>query len=897
MTIEQASAATGGHHQRPVHEVVLVLQTHLDIGLSEQEAAERLVRFGPNTLPPNRTHGPVVRFLLQFNNPLIYVLIVAAVVTLAIGELVESLVIAGVVLVNATVGFVQEQRASSALEALAQFARTSAHVLRAGAVQRIDSAALVPGDIVLLNAGDKVPADLRLVSVTDLQVDESALTGESEPVAKAAETLPSPVVLADRLNMAYSGTLVTAGRANGIVVATGTETELGRIHQLVGTSAGVVTPLTRRLARFSRWLTIVIMALAAATFALGIVRGEGVADMITAAVALAVGAIPEGLPAAVTITLAIGVSRMARRHAIIRKLPAAETLGSTTVICTDKTGTLTQNRMTVRYIHAQGRVVEVESGPPDLTDPCLIAGVLCNDAHLREDPDQGTMATGDPTETALLVAAARRGITQDDQATAWVREDELPFSSDRGLMATVHASSDTGERMVVVKGAAESVLALCQVAGWPSSPTDGWRQEAEDQAADFGERALRVLAFATRTAPEGWSLDRGLPDDMTFVGLQAMADPLRAESVLAVAACRRAGISVKMITGDHPRTAAAIAREAGIGCSDDPLPPVVTGAQLTITPDDDLRDLVEEVDVFARVSADQKLRIVEALQAHRHIVAMTGDGINDAPALKQADIGIAMGYGGTEVAKEAAAMVLADDNFATIEAAVEEGRSIYDNLVKFITWTLPTNIGEGAVILAAIAMGTALPITPVQILWINMTTAVALGLMLAFEPAEPGIMARPPRAPTQPLLTRTLVWRIVFVGALMLIGSFGLFELALDAGYSIDQARTLAVNAFVAMEIGYLFNCRSLEHSLLSVGLLTNRLLLLGVGIMIVLQLLLTYAPFMQVAFSTAALPAQAWLPVIGVGFAVFTLVGLEKAITSRRTTRAARPTAGSSRG
>jgi calcium-translocating P-type ATPase len=884
MTIERSPAHPSAHHEVPVHEVVLVLQTHLDLGLSEQEAAERLVRFGPNTLPPNRTHGPLVRFLLQFHNPLIYVLIVAAVVTLALGDVVESLVIAGVVLVNATVGFVQEQRASAALEALAQFARTSAHVLRGGAVHRVDSATLVPGDVVLLDAGDKVPADLRLVAVADLQVDESALTGESEPVAKAAETLPSQTVLADRLNMAYSGTLVTAGHSRGIVVATGAETELGRIHQLVGTAAGVATPLTRRLARFSRWLTVVIMALAAVTFAIGISRGEGIADMITAAVALAVGAIPEGLPAAVTITLAIGVSRMARRHAIIRKLPAAETLGSTTVICTDKTGTLTQNRMTVRYVCTRGRVVELDD-PPDLVEPCLTVGVLCNDAHLREDPEQGTVVTGDPTETALLVAAARQGILQRDQVTAWPREDELPFSSDRGLMATVHRSAATGERVVLVKGATEAVLALCGSADWPSTDTGDWRRAIEQHAAEFGEQALRVLAFATRTVPQDWSLDAGLPDDMTFVGLQAMADPLRAESVLAVAACRRAGITVKMITGDHPRTAAAIARDAGIGRADG-LPPVVTGAQLSSTPDDELRDLVQEADVFARVSADQKLRIVEALQSHRHIVAMTGDGINDAPALKQADIGIAMGYGGTEVAKEAAAMVLADDNFATIEAAVEEGRSIYDNLVKFITWTLPTNIGEGAVILAAIAVGTALPITPVQILWINMTTAVALGLMLAFEPGEPGIMARAPRSPTQPLLTRALVWRIVFVGALMLIGSFGLFELALDAGYSIEQARTLAVNAFVAMEIGYLFNCRSLEHSVLSVGLFTNRLLLLGVATMIVLQLVLTYVPLMQVAFSTAALPAEAWLPVIGLGFAVFGLVGLEKAITARRARR-----------
>jgi cation-transporting P-type ATPase F len=868
------------HHERPVPEVVLVLQTHLDLGLSEHEAAERLTRFGPNTLPPNRTHGPVTRFMLQFNSPLIYVLIVAAAVTFALGDLVESLVIAAVALVNAAVGFIQEQRASAALESLAQFARTSAHVLRGGEVHRVDSVTLVPGDIVLLDAGDKVPADIRLVTVADLQMDESALTGESEPVSKAAQALPSPTVLADRLNMAYSGTLVTAGRAHGIVVATGADTELGRIHQLVGSSAGVVTPLTRRLNRFGRWLTVIILALAAVTFAAGVARGASVAEMVTAAVALAVGAIPEGLPAAVTITLAIGVSRMARRQAIIRKLPAAETLGSTTVICTDKTGTLTQNRMTVRYVYTHGHVVEIETGPSGLIDACLVAGVLCNDAHLRDDPDEGTVATGDPTEIALLVAASRHGIRQCEQTAAWARVDELPFSSERGLMITVHEAADSTEGVMVVKGATESVLALCHEPAWPSAPGVDWRQAAADQAAEFGSDALRVLAFATRRIDQGRGLQGGVPERLTFVGLQAMADPLRPESVTAVAACRRAGIVVKMITGDHPRTAAAIARAAGIGT--DPVR-VVTGARMATASDAELRSLVAGSDVFARVSADQKLRIVEALQADRHVVAMTGDGINDAPALKQADIGIAMGYGGTEVAKEAAAMVLADDNFATIEAAVEEGRSIYDNLVKFITWTLPTNIGEGAVILTAIALGTALPITPVQILWINMTTAVALGLMLAFEPAEPGIMARPPRSPSQPLLTRSLVWRISFVGALMLIGAFGLFELALESGLSTDQARTLAVNAFVAMEIGYLVNCRSLEHSVLSIGLFTNRLLLLGVSVMISLQLLLTYAPPLQAAFSTAALPATAWLPVIAVGIVLSALVGMEKAVTARR--------------
>ena len=685
--------------------------------------------------------------------------------------------------------------------------------------------------------------------------------------------------------MAYSSTLVIAGSGRGLVVGTGVETEIGRIHQLVGEAAGVATPLTRKLARFSQWLTGVIIALAAMTFGIGIARGESAAEMVTAAVALAVGAIPEGLPAAVTITLAIGVSRMAGRNAIIRKLPAAETLGSTTVICTDKTGTLTQNRMTVRYVHAAGVTRDVTERGHDSMRSCLVAGVLCNDATCTTDAEGRPVDVGDPTETALLASARAQGIDPAEWAAALPRIDEIPFSSDRRFMATEHEAPAAATNTVLVKGAPEEVLRLCRHQSGPDASLEPLDPAAiRERLDDFGAHALRVLAFASVQVPKGWLLDGRLPPGapFTFLGLQAMEDPPRAEAIRAVAACHRAGIAVKMITGDHSQTARAIAREIGLGHGADDCPTVMTGEQMAATDRDSLAAVIDGVDVFARVSAEQKLRLVEALQSTGHVVAMTGDGINDAPALKQADIGIAMGRGGTEVAKEASAMVLVDDNFASIEAAVEEGRGVFDNLTKFITWTLPTNLGEGLVVLAAIVAGVALPILPVQILWINMTTAVALGLMLAFEPAEPDIMTRPPRPPRQPILTGFLVRRIVIVGALMLGGAFGTFEIAVSSGATLEQARTMAVNAFVAMEIGYLFNCRALDRSVLSVGLLTNRLLLLGVGVMVALQVVFTYLPVMNAAFQTAPLPVTSWLLVAALGLVVFLAVGVEKWIGGR---------------
>ena len=877
--------ASPTHHERPVHETVLFLETDAERGLSRDEAAIRLQRFGPNTLPPNTRHGPVVQFLMQFNSPLIYVLLAAVAVTATIGDLVDSAVIMGVVLVNAAIGFIQERRAGEALEALAEFTRTQSTVVRGGQTERRDSRDLVPGDVVLLEAGEKVPADLRLTSARELRIDESALTGESVPADKYDVLLPATTSLGDRSNMAYSSTLVTTGSGRGLIVGTGVETEIGRIHQLVGQAAGVATPLTRKLTRFSQWLTGAIMALAAMTFGIGIARGESAVEMVTAAVALAVGAIPEGLPAAVTITLAIGVSRMAGRNAIIRKLPAAETLGSTTVICTDKTGTLTLNKMTVRYMYTAGTTLEVTKMPHGGTEPCLVAGLLCNDSIRTTDAGGQPVDFGDPTEIALLDSAAAQGIDSNWWAAQWPRIDEIPFSSDRRFMATLHEVPKAEMNTVLVKGAPEEILRLCvdqRGLEGGAEPLDTVAVDA--QLADFGARALRVLAFASGDVPKGWRFtDPQMPEAaLTLLGLQAMEDPPRPEAILAVAACHRAGIAVKMITGDHAKTAQAIARQIGLGCGPDRDPTAMTGEQLAALDLESFADAIECVDVFARVSAEQKLRLVEALQRKGHVVAMTGDGINDAPALKQADIGIAMGRGGTEVAKEAAAMVLVDDNFASIEAAVEEGRSVFDNLTKFVTWTLPTNLGEGLVVLVAIVAGVPLPILPVQILWINMTTAVALGLMLAFEPSEPGIMDRPPRPPRQPILTGVLVRRIVIVGALMLVGAFGTYEIVLGAGATIEQARTVAVNAFVAMEIAYLLNCRALDKSVASVGLFTNRLLLLGTGIMIALQIALTYLPFMNAAFQTAPLPASDWLLVTTLGAAVFLVVGFEKWISAR---------------
>ncbi|ABW68504.1 cation-transporting P-type ATPase [Desulfosudis oleivorans] len=893
-------------HAIDAREAVSVLESHETNGLSRTAADERATRFGLNELTRAKGQGALIRFLLQFKQPLVIILMAAALITLLLAEYVDSAVIFAVVLVNAVIGFVQESKAMKAIEALADAMISEATVIRDGEKQRLPSRLLVPGDLVLLQSGDKVPADMRLIKIRELQVDESALTGESVPVQKAEGKLDPEMSIGDRRNMAYSSTLVTYGTGQGVVVATGDGTEIGRINQLIASADVLETPLTKKIHHFSNILLYAILAMAALTFVVGFVRGQDLVEMFMASVALAVGAIPEGLPAAITITLAIGVSRMAKRNAIIRKLPAVETLGSTMVICSDKTGTLTQNQMTVLDIVAGGPRYEVSGGGydpegvissvKDGTDPAsnialselLKAGLLCNDSRLKKT-DTGWRVEGDPTEGALIAAAAKAGFDPRQLEKEMPRLDTIPFESARQYMATLHDRGEGKPPVLYVKGSIESVCVECATILGPDGEPDiagpgaisGWVES-------MAEKGLRVLAFARKEMPAGTTTitHADVEEGIVFIGLQGMIDPPRPEAIEAVAACQAAGIRVKMITGDHAGTAGAIARQIGL-CGDTCFyhtREVLTGKEIAALEAQQLVETADSTAVFARVSPEQKLRLVEALQQRDYVVAMTGDGVNDAPALRQADIGVAMGMTGTEVSKEAADMVLTDDNFATIKAAVEEGRGVFDNLIKFITWTLPTNGGEGMIILLAILLGTRLPILPLQILWINMTTALLLGLMLAFEPKEAGIMARPPRDPGMPILTRPLILRILMVSLLLVICAFGLFKIELAlAGNDEALARTLAVNVFVFGEMFYLFNCRSMTRPVWSLGLFSNPLLWAGVAVMTLLQMLYTYLPALNTVFQSAPMGLTEWAMVIGAGLMIFTVVECEKWVGRKR--------------
>jgi magnesium-transporting ATPase (P-type) len=872
--------------------VLEALSVEAGRGLAEEEVAARLARFGPNQMPQPHRRGPVVRFLEQFHNVLIYVLLGAAGVTALLGHWIDTAVIVGVVIINAVIGFLQEGKAERAIESIRDMLSLRADVLRDGRRIQVPASSLVPGDLVFLGSGDKVPADLRLVRVRNLWIQEAVLTGESVAVEKDIDPVTA-AALGDRHSMAYSGTVIASGQGFGVVVATGSATEIGRIGVMLAKLPGMTTPLLRQIAVFGRWLAGAILVLAALTFAYGVwAHGFTVSEMFLAAVALAVAAIPEGLPAIMTITLALGVERMARRNALIRRLPAVETLGSVSIICSDKTGTLTRNEMTAQTLVAAGRLYEVTGEGYDphgdfcldgsevapehrtLLEEMARGALLCSDARVRQI-DNAWVVEGDPTEGALVTLAMKAGLDPQFEAKARPRTDEIPFESKHRFMATLHHDHE-GHGFIYVKGAPEHILGMCgaQRSNTGSEPLDSaYWQARMKEIAGRGQRVLALASKATVNAHR--ELQFGdLGQGLTLLGLFGLADPPRPDAIAAIARCRAAGVRVKMITGDHAETARAIARLVGLANPDT----VLTGSELDCISDAEFVRQVSEVDIFARTSPENKLRLVRAFQAAGRVVAMTGDGVNDAPALKQADIGVAMGINGTEAAKEASDMVLADDNFASIAHAVEEGRIVYDNLRKAILYILPTNGGEALTLIAAIALGQELPVTAVQILWVNMITAVTLALSLSFEQAESEVMRRPPRRAGEALLSGFLLWRIAFVSAIILAGTFGVFLWELDRGVDIATARTVAVNTLVMFEVFYLFNARFLLASSCTVGgIFGSRAVGIAIGLVLILQLLFTYSPPFQTLFGTRSLDMVMWGEVVTIALMVFFLVEIEK--------------------
>ncbi len=880
-------------HTKNAEEVFKLFETTPN-GLSKEEASSRLLKYGSNRLLEAKSRGLLMRFFSQFHNILIYVLIGASVVTAMLEHWVDAGVILGVVFINAVIGFIQEGKAENALQAIRQMLSPNAIVMRDGRQVTIKADLLVPGDIVLLQSGDKVPADLRLFRIKGLQVQEAVLTGESMAVEKSIDPVLQKSAIGDRLCMTYSGTLVTHGQGAGIVVATGAQTQIGHIGTLVSEVESVTTPLLRQMAQFGRWLTVAILGIAVITFVFGLlVQDYTFTEMFLAAVSLSVAAIPEGLPAIMTITLAIGVQRMAKRNAIIRKLPAVETLGAVTVICSDKTGTLTRNEMTVRTIITAKNLFELSGFgydphggisllnkdilPEDkpLLQEVARAAILCNDSSLEEENGEW-LVSGDPMEGALLISGLKAGLDIESENKQYPRTDLIPFESEHRFMATLHHSHN-GESFIFLKGAPERVLEMCScqrsASGDMALSKEYWLNCIEEMA----QHGQRVLAIAMKPVSRDQTelTFSDVENNLTMLGMFGLIDPPRKEAIEALKICDRAGIRVKMITGDHGATARAIARQLNLTNADD----VLTGEELELMDDDALRQCVQDVDVYARVNPEHKLRLVTLLQEQGLIVAMTGDGVNDAPALKRADVGTAMGHNGTEAAKEAAEMVLADDNFASITYAVEEGRTVYDNLKKAIIFILPTNGGQALIILAAIALGfQQLPLTPVQILWVNMVTAVTLALSLAFEPPEENVMQRPPRDAKEPILTPYLVWRVIFVSVILMGGTFGLFIWEMEQGVSIEYARTVAVNTLVMFEIFYLFNARYITASVLNwKGFTGNRYVLIAIGSMMILQLAFTYLAPIQELFGTEAIGFGAWLSIVLISSSVLFLVELEK--------------------
>ena len=849
-------------HATPAGDILAALASRPE-GLSAAQAAARLAAHGPNALPPAKRRSVLARLGAQFNSALIYFLLAAGLAAAILGHAIDATVIVAVVLLNALVGFVQEGKAEKALEAMRRLIAPQAAVLRDGARRGVPVASLVPGDVVLLEAGDRVPADVRLLRARGLLIDEALLTGESVPAAKQEAPAAADAELGARHSMAYSGTLVAAGQASAVVVATGAATEIGRISGLLEAVEPLTTPLLRQMNRFARRFTWLAIAGAGVLFAFAVlVRGYAWPDALIAVVALAVSLVPEGLPAVITVTLAIGVRRMAARNAVIRRLPAVETLGATSVICSDKTGTLTRNEMTVRRVVGGGHHAEVsgagyaphggiEAVGHDDDAACLAAllplircGLLCNDARLHQHAGAWAVE-GDPMEGALIALAMKAGLNPGHVRAEWPRLDEVPFDAAYRFMATLHRAPDGGA-LLFVKGAPEKLLELS-----PGADAARW-QAAIAESASAGER---VLGFASKRVSHAGALGAEQIVELEFLGVAGFIDPPRPEATAAIAQCRSAGIDVKMITGDHAVTAAAIAAQLGLPAEA----------------------------VYARATPEDKLRLVRELQAGGAVVAMTGDGVNDAPSLKQADVGVAMGIKGTEAAKEAAEMVLLDDNFASIVAAVHEGRTVHDNIRKVVAWTLPTNGGEALTVVTALAFGLVLPMSAVQILWVNLVADVALGLALAFEPAEPGVMARPPRRPDAPLLSRFLLWRVVLVSVLFAAISLGVFFAALGLGRDLESARTLVVNTLVVLQIFYLFNVRYLDMASITLrGALGTPAVLWAIAGVAAAQLVFTYAPFMQAWFGTRAVAPADGAVVLACGVGFLALLEAEKLLLRR---------------
>jgi len=881
-------------HSLETQKIIDLFQSNERDGLGSLSIKHKEEFFGKNKLEQKEQDSQVKKFFLQFHNALIYILLGASIITAFLHEWVDSGVIFGVVIINVIIGYIQEAKAQEAIDSLKEMMQTGAIVIRDGKKRSIDSTDLVPGDIVMLESGSKVPADLRLIEARDLKVDESMLTGESLATQKNILTHSENIILSDRKNMTFSGTFVTYGRAKGIVVATANHTELGKIAHMIQNTTAIDTPLTKKIASFSKLLLYVILALAAFTFLVGILQENSAVDTFMASVALAVGAIPEGLPAAVTITLAIGVSRMASKNAIIRKLPAVETLGSVTTICSDKTGTLTQNKMSVTNVFCARESYEIsgdgynpvgdilkggvkqESFNVDLVE-ILQAGYLCNESYLV-NKDGVYDISGDPTEGALIVSSLKCGWDEHRLNKSFPRVDLLPFESDRQFMASINLDVQNEQNIIYVKGSIEVVLKMCEFELVNSQALPIEKEQILKRLSEYASRGLRVLAMAKKPTNSELIQDCELKDGFVFLGLQAMMDPPRQEAIEAVKESKEAGINVIMITGDHSLTAFSIAKMMSIVSEDAKYEDsTLLGSQMLDLSDEELIEKLKSVKVFARVEPEQKLRIVDALQARGEIVAMTGDGVNDAPALKQADIGIAMGRSGTEVAKEASDMILSDDNFRSIALAIKEGRIVFDNLIKFITWTLPTNLGEGLVILLAVMLGLTLPILPVQILWINMSTAIFLGMMLIFEAGEKDIMKRPPRDPKKPILSMEMIRQMLVVGVYMLIASYGMFNYALSSGYSEEYARTVAVNIFVFIELFYLFNCKELQRSVFKTNIFNNLYLLIGVTLMALIQILFTHLEFMNTIFKSEPLDISTWVKIIIIAFGVMFVVEIKR--------------------